>query len=135
MSELWKGFAGLVAAFGLAYFVLQIEDDRADEHTLIYETAPEQQAEEDFNEGRYYFYQIRATRYNEEGDPVRYWLLRGKPKIDTKILEDFPDRYNFKSSDHHGFTSEQNHFNRKAMKWTLLYNLRLAELLSKKKEK
>lgn len=129
MNEVWKGFAGLVVAFGLAAYIHFWESSTEREHSLVNESDPAQQAEVAFEEFKYTFYRIWNRRADENGRIYGYWLLPGETKIEASILEQYPVRYDFKESKHVGNTHEQVHFWKKAKMWCITYNLRLAELI------
>lgn len=129
MSELWKGFAGLVAAFGLAFFISQMNDLRNEEYALINTTSPIEQANQAYEEGKIVFYRVWNTRNDEKGNPYGYWLFRGAKAIDPEMLAKYPERYDLSSTVHKGVNAELIHFNKKAKNWTLEYNLHLAKLL------
>jgi len=128
MSPLWRGFAGLIAVFFLAYYVTNLENEIEDEKALI-ASDPTTAAIKAFKEEEITFYQAWLYRLDQKGQQIGYWFLPGEKEIPTELLNEYTNRKNLEHSDGIQISQGQERYNRKAIRWAAAYNIHLASLL------
>lgn len=132
MTELYKGFAGLIAVIFLAFYVTNLEKKREEEKALV-TTDPIEESLLAFESGEFHFYEVWHHRYDEDGKQIGSWLLPGEKEIPEQILKEYADRTRIDKTNNIGLTQEQERFIKKARRWASSYNRHLGKLLTKLK--
>ena len=128
MTPLWRGFAGLVAVFFLAYYVTNLEKKTEEEKALI-SSDPQDSARIAFEEKEFSFYQVWVHRYDEDGKQIGYWVLPGSREISELLLDRYPDRIKLENTEKIQISLEHDRESRKARRWAYLFNVHLSDLL------
>lgn len=113
MNPLYRGFAGLLAVFVLAFYVAKSEKSAEREKALI-AGDPVVAAAEAFGKSEFIFYECWLHRLDEKGNEIGYWILPGEKEISPNILERYRMRKRLEQTDGIQISLERERYNRKA---------------------
>jgi hypothetical protein len=128
MSPLWRGFAGLIVVFFLAFYVTRMEKRIEDEYALV-STNPHTAANEAHANDECAFYLVWINRYDKEGKQVGYWFIPGEKDITADILKEYPQRIYLQNTHGPEISLDIERKNRRARIWAADFNVQLSKLI------